>query len=224
MREWIDQLLAFPGMAGMGHGQRARDANLGLGWAYYALARILRPRTAVVIGSYRGFVPMVIARALADNAAGAGDTDPPGIVEFIDPSHVDGFWTNPAEVESHFASLGITNVRHHPCTTEEFVASPRIARITDVGMLFVDGYHTAEQARFDHESFAPRLTADAIVLFHDSIRERTSAVYGEDRVYTHTVVRYIEELRRDARYEVFCIPMADGVTLVRRRDGAEAHP
>ena len=66
MREWIEQLLAFPGMAGMGHGQRARDANLGLGWAYYALARILRPRTAVVIGSYRGFVPMVIARALPE--------------------------------------------------------------------------------------------------------------------------------------------------------------
>ena len=51
----------------MGHNQRAEDLNLGLGWLYYGLARLIHPKSAVVIGSYRGFVPLLLGRALRDN-------------------------------------------------------------------------------------------------------------------------------------------------------------
>ena len=67
MTDWIARLLERPDLQGMGHGQRVEDLNLGLGWLYYALARLLRPRIVVVIGSYRGFAPLVFGRALADN-------------------------------------------------------------------------------------------------------------------------------------------------------------
>jgi hypothetical protein len=63
----------------MGHLQRVEDANLGLGWIYYGLARVIRPKTAVVIGLYRGFVPLVLGKALADNLDGSR-------VTFLDPS------------------------------------------------------------------------------------------------------------------------------------------
>jgi hypothetical protein len=218
MRHWIERLLASPEMAGMGHGQSAADANLGLGWLYYALARSLRPRVAVVVGSYRGFVPIVIARAMLDNAPvdGAASEGEPGNVHLIDPSMVDDFWKDPAKVSAHFESFGVPNIVHHRATTQEFIGTPAFASIADVGMLYIDGYHTAEQARFDHRAFEGRLSPDAVVLFHDSVRERVTRIYGEASAYRHTVCRYMDELRRDQRVEVFSLPQADGVTLVKK--------
>ncbi len=87
--DFIRNLLADPDMLRMGHLQRQEDLNLGLGWIYYALGRVIRPTRAVVIGSLRGFAPSVIAKSMQDNAEG-------GDVVFIDPSYVDGFWTDPA--------------------------------------------------------------------------------------------------------------------------------
>jgi hypothetical protein len=60
LTQWIAELLTQPDMLEMGHLQRKEDLNLGMGWLYYALARMLRPKLAVVIGSYRGFVPIVL--------------------------------------------------------------------------------------------------------------------------------------------------------------------
>ena len=76
--EWIARLFEHPDLLRMGHSQSAADLNLGLGWLYYAFGRFLRPRRAVVIGSWRGFVPLVIAKALQDNQE-------PGEVVFVEP-------------------------------------------------------------------------------------------------------------------------------------------
>lgn len=210
MRDWIAALLADPALCAMGHGQRAEDANLGLGWVYYALARALRPQRVVVIGSWRGFVPLVFGKALADNLEG-------GEVTFIDPSLVDDFWRDPAAVAAHFARFGVSNVRHHCMSTQQFTASADYAQLPEIGLLFVDGLHTHEQAQFDHEAFAGKLGPGAIVCFHDSLRVRRSRIYGEDKVYEHRVRDYMEVLRRDPALELFDLPLADGLTLLRRR-------
>src|SRR5262245_880449 len=99
MMDWIARLFEHPDLLRMGHAQRAADLNLGLGWLYYSLARMVRPRTAVAIGSYRGFVPLVLGKALADNLE-------PGEVVFIDPSFVDDFWKDAENVAAHFARFG----------------------------------------------------------------------------------------------------------------------
>ncbi len=110
----------------MGHSQRAEDLNLGLGWLYYAMGRIVRPANVVVIGSYRGFVPLMFARALQDNLEH-------GVVTFIDPSMADPFWTKPEEVKEYFTGCGVTNVKHFQLTTQQFVETECVPRARQCG-------------------------------------------------------------------------------------------
>jgi predicted O-methyltransferase YrrM len=210
--EWIAELYSQPEMLLMGHNQRADDLNLGLGWLYYALGRLLHPARVVVIGSYRGFAPLVLAKALSDNVED-------GSVVFIDPSMVDEFWTEPAAVQQHFAALGATNIEHHQMTTQEFVTTETYSTLGEIGLLFVDGYHSAEQARFDYEAFRDRLTPRSFVLFHDSMSERESTIYGSDKKYTLSVRRFIDELKGDASLQVLDVPFGTGLTMVRKTTG-----
>lgn len=206
MNDWLENLFHDPGMAGMGHGQRPESLDLGLGWIYFGVARALRPKLAVVIGSYRGFVPLVIAKAIQDS----------GRVLFIDPSLVDPFWREPQAVQSHFKRFGIGNIDHVLLTTQEFVQSERYHNLGEVGLLFVDGYHSAEQAQFDHEAFLPKMAENSVTLFHDSVRERLTKIYGEEKAYIHTACHYMDNLRANPLWEVLSFSEADGLTLVKR--------
>ena len=207
MKEWINALFETKDLVRMGHHQRVEDANLGLGWLYYALARILRPSKIIVIGSFRGFVPLVFSKALADNGEG-------GQVWFVDPSFVDDFWKDPSAVCKFFGDLGADNIEHFLMTTQQFVVSEKYRSLAEVGIVFVDGYHSEEQARFDYEAFRGLLSAEGIVLFHDSVRVRTSRMYGPDRLYEHRVKNFIDALKKDCSLQVFDLPFGDGVTLV----------
>lgn len=219
MEDFIRVLFADPDMLRMGHAQRGDDLNLGLGWLYYALARIIRPERAVVIGSYRGFAPLLIAKGLADNLEG-------GEVHFIDPSLADGFWTDPEAVTRHFEKHGLGNVRHHRHTTQGFVATEAYAGLSDIGLLMVDGYHSAEQARFDYLAFLGKLSGTAVTLFHDSLYPRFSPIYDRANPYRHTVYQFMERLRATPGLELFDLPFDSGLTLVRGRpeslDGIDA--
>jgi len=201
------------GLSGMGHAQLRESGNLGLGWLYYGMARVVKPATAVVIGSYRGFVPLMLGRALAEDGAGR--------VLFIDPSLVDAFWREPDEVRAHFAKFGLSNIEHYRMTTQEFVKSAAYQDLGEVGIVFIDGYHSHEQARFDFEAFEPRLPARGMVFFHDSIRVRPSGIYGPDKVYEHRVRDYMLELRKDQKLQVFDLPFGGGLTLVRKSAAGE---
>ena len=208
MKDWIAELFRDADLVRMGHAQRVDDLNLGLGWLYYGLARVMHPDCVVVIGSYRGFVPMMLGKALADNGEG-------GQVHFIDPSFVDDFWKDAAAVNAHFARYGLSNIRHYLMTTRQFVESAAYRELRAPGIVFIDGYHTEEQVRFDYEAFRDRLASDGVTLFHDSRYVKPSRIYGPDRVYTHTVKYFIDKLRQDPALQVFDLPFGDGLTLVR---------
>jgi predicted O-methyltransferase YrrM len=214
MREWIETLFESKDLLRMGHQQRAEDANLGLGWLYYALGRILRPARVVVIGSFRGFVPLIFSKTLADNSEG-------GEVWFIDPSLVDDFWKNPSAVHKYFKDFGASNIQHFLMTTQQFVQSGKCASLGEVGIVFIDGYHSEEQARFDYEAFQDCLSVDGIVLFHDSVRVRTSRIYGADGFYEHRVKCFLDTLKNNSNLQVFDLPFGDGITLVRRARSTE---
>ena len=216
MRKWIAELYADTNLTRMGHLQRASDLNLGLGWIYYGLARTIRPRTAVVIGSYRGFVPLVLGKALSENQEG-------GEVVFIDPSFVDDFWKDPEAVRNHFASHGVTNIRHFLMTTQEFILSETYHSLGPVGLVFIDGHHSEEQARVDYEAFESRLEAGGMALFHDTAGYRLSKMHGPERTYQHRVKDYVAQLGQVEGLQVFDIPFGDGVTIVRKI-GADKEP
>jgi len=211
MDEWIARLFQDPAMLRMGHCQRAEDRNLGMGWIYYALGRLLRPARVVVIGSFRGFTPLMFGKALGDNG---GD----GQVWFIEPSLVDDFWSDPRAVSAHFAAYGVTNVRHFRMTTQEFVATEHYRVLGEVDLLHVDGWHTEEQAEFDFDAFAPKLTATSIALFHDSVTMEVSPMYGAERAYTCSVRRFMDRLKRRPDLQVLDLPMGPGLTLVRKAE------
>jgi len=209
LTDWISQLYEHRSLLLMGHAQRRDDLNLGLGWLYYAIGRMVRPATAVVIGSYRGFVPLVLARSLADNSEG-------GRVHFIDPSLVDSFWKDTSRVHDYFGSLGVTNISHHFQTTQQFVESAAYGELSQVGIVFVDGFHSAEQARFDFEAFAGKLSPEGMILLHDSVWPFRSTIYGPGREYEHTVHDFVADLKGRSEWQVLDFPLGDGVTLVRR--------
>jgi predicted O-methyltransferase YrrM len=209
MQDFVAKVLGERDLRRMGHAQRAEDLNLGLGWLYYALGRIVRPTKVLVVGSFRGFAPLMFAKAVADNLEG-------GEVIFIDPSLVDGFWRDPEAVSAHFAGFGITNIRHHLMTTQEFVGTETYRALDGLGIVFVDGLHTEAQARFDFEAFKDKLAPEGIILLHDSRRIKLSTLYGEGKHYEHGVKHFTDHLKTVADYEAFDLPFGDGVTLVRR--------
>jgi predicted O-methyltransferase YrrM len=202
----IESMAKQPDLWEMGHDQKPETQDLGLGWLYYGLARSLRPSRVVVIGSWRGFVPMLLAQALQDQGKG-------GELLFIDPSFVDDQWTG--DVEAYFASYGLHCIRHFRETSQQFLAADRLPPAS-IDMLFIDGYHSAEQCRLEFEGFAPLLSSRAMTLFHDSTSRMKTSIYGKENTYIHSVWRYIEELRQRPDLEILNLDIAQGIALVQR--------
>lgn len=209
MNRWIDKVFKYPELLSMGHCQDAGNRNLGLGWLYYSQIRLLKPKNVVCIGSWRGFVPLILAKGLLDNANN-------GKLHFIDPSLVDDFWVNKSKTLKWFENFGLNNVQHHLATTQDFIEMPAYKRIKKVQLLFIDGYHSAKQAKFDYEAFEDVLTPDSSVFFHDSIRDFTSGIYGREKIYNHSVYSYIVRLKKRADLQCMDFDFGSGVTLVRK--------
>ncbi|MFM7087760.1 MAG: class I SAM-dependent methyltransferase [Cyanobium sp.] len=210
----IEAMARDPQLWEMGHNQNLERQDLGLGWLYYGLTRSLRPSRAVVIGSWRGFVPMLLAQALQDGGAD-------GELIFIDPSFVDDQWRG--DVPAYFAAYGLHRIRHVLQTSQQFLAACPLAE-QSVDLLFIDGFHSEEQCRLEFEGFSPYLTPQAMTLFHDSTSRISTTIYGADQPYTHTVWRYIDSLRQRPDLQVFDLDIAQGITLVQRRSSALQPP
>ena len=93
----IEKLAENPELWEMGHNQNYETRDIGLGWLYYGLTKTTKPKQVVVIGSWRGFVPIIIGQALQENGIGK--------LIFIDPSYVDDHWTQ--DVNEYFSQFGI---------------------------------------------------------------------------------------------------------------------
>lgn len=202
----IDQMSTNPELWGMGHNQNFDTLDLGLGWLYYGLARSTKPRRVVVIGSWRGFVPLIIGQALEDNQSGE--------LIFIDPSYVDDHWTQ--NVDAYFTGYGIHCICHHRMTSEEFVESQDFQKL-EVDMLFIDGMHTYSQCKFEFESFYSKLAPNFTVLLHDSTSKIKSNLYGKGHEYEHSVWKLIEELQERVDLSVIQIPVDQGIAIIKPR-------
>lgn len=212
----------------------ADTLNLGFGYLYYALGRIVRPETSVIIGSKKGFSVICLALALNDNE-GCGiseiscyrtklakQTRP--TLHFVDPSYSVhrgdrnhmfgiGFWDDADSVRAWWQEFDVGDiVQHHRMRSDEFAASELCPNTIDC--LIIDGDHTYEGMTFDVAAYGARLSPGGIMLLHD-VHPAIRPEFGGPRVYA--------ELDRDA-YETIRLPIYPGLALVVRRDGADRIP
>src|SRR4051794_32368648 len=116
-----------------------RDENLGFGYLFYGLARTLRPKKVVVIGSKAGFSPICFGKGLLDNGGVRIATieceevelhryGEPGTLDFIDPSysmfrndkghsHGRGLWDDADRTRALWRSFGLEHIITHHCVT-----------------------------------------------------------------------------------------------------------
>jgi predicted O-methyltransferase YrrM len=173
--------------------------DLGLGLIYYALTRVLKPRKVVVVGSLRGFSVVCIALALEDNDLGK--------IDFIDAAKVDGFWKDKQNVQRHFAKFGVLNrVAVNVMTTAAYLAKKQHSE-PSVDLLFIDGDHTKEGVRFDHESLGRLVMPGGYIAFHDSYAAGVGFTEWE-------VADYLGSLQ--CLYEILTLEVGQGLTILRK--------
>ena len=192
----------------MGQFEQSRDiaidqADLGFGFIYYALARVLKPEQVVVVGSYRGFSVVCTALGLIHNRKGR--------LHFIDAAVVDAFWTDPARVNKHFRSFGVeSRVTLHQMTTRQWLRKERRARRgrSFIDLLLLDGDHTFSGAAFDYGTLGPLVKEGGYICMHDSFVGGFGKTEWE-------VADFLSTLDVDL-FEAVTFEVAQGLTLIKK--------
>jgi methyltransferase family protein len=97
-----------------------------------------------------------------------------------------------------------------PMTTQDFTATEAYRSLERVGLVFVDGYHSIEQVRIDHEAFRGKLAENGVILHHDSRRAQLSDLYT--CMCSPLTGRFVQTARsfRCRRFPRGCLPRASG--------------
>ena len=204
--QFLDKVFKSDSLSRMGHGQDLKSKSLGIGWLYYSFVRACRIKKCVVIGSWRGFVPMVLAHAICQDSTC-------GEVIFIDPGLVDEFWHDPIKVKEYFLNFGLENIRHFRATTQEFTKTEEFKNLDNIGILFIDGMHTYDQSKLDFEVFEKKLTPGGFIFLHDSMDTNTTKIYGLDKIYKRSTKLFVDELKNQGNYESIDFYGDKGLTI-----------
>lgn len=137
------------------------------------LIEVVRPRTFVELGVYRGDSYCAMCQAIAEHDTG---TRAWGIDTWAGDEHV-----------GHYGTEILDRLRdHHDPRYGHF---SRLMQMTfddaldqfedgSIDLLHIDGYHTYEAVRHDFDTWRPKLSERAIVIFHDtSVHERGFGVW-----------------------------------------------
>jgi len=199
----------------LGHHEASENLNLGFGYLYYALARMLRPKHILVVGSGFGFSVVCLALGLKDNGRGH--------LSFVDPSYsvlTDGpfktvggtaQWADPDKVTRHFARFGVEEfMSHYRLRSDEFFARYTELALPDIDLAFIDGSHAYDDVRHDFVSTLKHSRKNTYVLLHDT------NIYVRELVRHAGVKRWLKEVNRDKElFELVDFPFASGVAIVR---------
>lgn len=198
-----------------GHHEDVKDLNLGFGFIYYGVARALRPRHIVVIGSGFGFSVVCLGLGLRDNGTGQ--------LSFVDPSYsllrdgpfktVGGTanWSDPRRVDEHFAGFGLEAiVSHYRMTSEAFFLQFGNLGLPAVDIAFIDGNHSFRDARSDFMNVLRHSRKNTYIFLHDS------NIYIREMIRHAGVKRWLNVLRGNKElFELIDFPFDSGVALVR---------
>lgn len=198
----------------LGHNEDASNLNLGFGFLYYGLVRMLRPEHVVVIGSGFGFSVVTLALGIKDNGSGQ--------LSFVDPSYsvfkhgpmatVGGTsqWDDPQKVRAHFARFGVEQiVTHYKSTSAEFFANTA-SSLPKIDIAFIDGSHTYADVRNDFLNTLQYTRRNSYILLHDT------NIYVRELVRHAGVKRWLKTVSKEKElFEVIDFPFSSGVALVR---------
>ena len=199
----------------LGHYESPSELNLGFGFLYYALARMLRPKHVLVIGSGFGFSVVCLALGLKDNSWGR--------ISFVDPSYsvlTDGplktvggtsQWDDPRRVEAHFAHFGVERlVTHFRMRSDEFFARYAESRLPEIDLAFIDGSHAYQDVKGDFLSTLRHSRPNTYLLLHDT------NIYIREIVRHAGVKRWLKAVkRRKDAFEIVDFPFSSGLAVVR---------
>jgi predicted O-methyltransferase YrrM len=185
------------------------DFQSGLGdssWLLYGLARSLKPKVCVEIGSARGKSACAIGLALRRNGGGKlYAIDPHSATDWNDSNSVDTFGL----ITEHLRRAGV----------EDYVEivrkrSGEAARgwQRKIDLIFIDGDHSYEGVKADWQTFLPHLNRFGVVAFHDTLWD----LQPDEKLSRADmgVPRFVNELRA-AGYPVITIDRDYGVSLVQ---------
>jgi len=185
------------------------DFHSGLGdsaYLLYGIARALKPKVAVEIGSARGKSACYVGRALKENGSGKlFAIDPHTRTDWNDENSVDTL----DEMRRNVRALDLEKQVEIIRETSERAAA---RWMLPIDMLFIDGDHSYEGVKRDWELFSPHVSEFGIVVFHDTMWDRQP-----DSPYSRSdmgVPALVEELRVSG-YPVTTINRDFGVSIVQ---------
>jgi predicted O-methyltransferase YrrM len=188
--------------ARMGQATDGPTLNLGYGYLYYGLVRLMQPEVVVSVGSYRGFSTVCLGLGVQDNGKGT--------CYFVDPGKVDDYWHDAANIRRLRESFGLSD-RWIPVkeTTQDALLDGSLPDRID--LLLIDGDHSYEGVRFDFERLGARVPPGGIILLHDA------AVEGTGGFTPWEVKRFLEnEVYGRTEYQTLTLPFDAGLALVRK--------
>ncbi len=173
LNDWIAALFEHPNLLRMGHGQRADDQNLGLGWLYYAPRPHRPPRDR---RRHR-----LVTAALRRWCSPARWPTTPKVASST--SSIRRWSTTsgrtPPRCERTSATFGVTNITHHCMTTQEFVATAPIPRARPArASCWSTATTRPSRPASTFDAFADKLAPQGIILLHDSVWRKSSPMYG----------------------------------------------
>ena len=198
-----------------GHHEDSKTLNLGFGFLYYGLVRVLRPQHIVVIGSGYGFSVVCLALGLKDNGKGR--------LSFVDPSYSllkngpfktiggVGFWDEPEKVQAHFRRFGVEGiVRHYKKRSDEFFPVYGDYGLPPIDVAFIDGSHAYKDVRYDFLRVLEQAKKNTYIFLHDT------NIYVREILQHAGVKKWLAHLRRQPElFEIIDFPFSSGVALVR---------
>ncbi len=199
----------------LGHNQKARNLNLGFGFIYYGVARALRPKHTLVIGSGYGFSVVCLALAMKDNGAGK--------LTFVDPSYsllkhgpgktVGGrnSWNDTEAVKQRFGRFGVDElITHYRLRSDELFPRYDELGLSPIDLAFIDGAHDYESVKYDFGEVLQRSRKNTYIFLHDT------NIYIREMLQHAGVKRWVKILKREEKaFEVINFPFSSGVALVR---------
>jgi caffeoyl-CoA O-methyltransferase len=163
------------------------------------LTHLTRARTAVELGTFTGYSSLCIARGLA----------PGGRLLTCD---VDDGWTQVAR--RYWAEAGVADrIELHLLPAADFVATLSPDLVLD--LVFVD----ADKERYleHYEALLPRVRPGGLLLF-DNVLWGSRVLHEDDpHPWTGPIRAFNDAVRDDPRVDVVLLPVADGLSLLRRR-------